>query len=363
MKICKLKLKNLNSFRESVEIDFEKSPLDDASLVAITGPTGAGKTTLLDAICVALYGKTPRLSGSGKQNPHHLISHGEKEGFAEVRFIANGTQYHATWSAKQSGSPRVELRYADNEKLITDKLSTRGKSLGSSQNTVSEEVESILGLDFDAFRRSVMLAQGEFAAFLKASNEERRTILEATAGVSIYDVLKQALNDKVSEIEAAHVEVIKKIEGIPEASPEQVAEAEKELSRLEKDAKRLGAEILRIQEEKTRETKRTEDFGKRQSAEKRQKELLDKQPEIDALQAEQEAGNRARHLLPEKQMFDTATSDLKAAEEVLRIATTEKTEAEDKLKLIKLMLMQKKRPIRVHPLNVIGKWKSILLRN
>ena len=331
MKICKLKLKNLNSFREPVEIDFENPPLDDASLVAITGPTGAGKTTLLDAICVALYGKTPRLSGTGSQNSNHLISHGEKEAFAEVHFMANGTRYLATWSVRQKGTPKVQLFYADDSKLISDKLSTRGKSLGSSQNTVSEEVESILGLDFDAFRRSVMLAQGEFAAFLKASNEERRTILEATAGVSIYDVLKQALNDKVSEVEAAHAEVIKKIEGIPEASPEQVAEAEKELSRLQKDAKQLAAEILRIQEEKTRETKRTEDFEKRQSAEKRQKELLDKQPEIDALQAEQEAANRARQLLPEKQMFDTATSDLKAADEALRIATTEKTDAEEQV--------------------------------
>ena len=107
MKICKLKLKNLNSFREPVEIDFEKSPLDDASLVAITGPTGAGKTTLLDAICIALYGKTPRLTGQGSQNPNHLISHGEKEGFAEVIFMANGTRYLATWSAKPNGSPKV----------------------------------------------------------------------------------------------------------------------------------------------------------------------------------------------------------------------------------------------------------------
>ena len=67
MKLCKLKLKNINSFRDEVPLDFEDSPLDDASLVAITGPTGAGKTTLLDAICVALYGKTPRLTGSGTQ--------------------------------------------------------------------------------------------------------------------------------------------------------------------------------------------------------------------------------------------------------------------------------------------------------
>ena len=331
MKICKLKLKNLNSFRESVEIDFEKSPLDDASLVAITGPTGAGKTTLLDAICVALYGKTPRLSGTGSQNSNHLISHGEKEGSAEVIFMANGTRYLATWSIRRGGSAKVQLLYADDGKLISDKLSTRGKSLGSSQNTVSEEVESILGLDFDAFRRSVMLAQGEFAAFLKANNEERRTILEATAGVSIYDVLKQALNDKVSEVEAANAEVYDKLNKIPEASREQLADAEAELDRLQTETDTLAVGSQQIQEEKDRETKRTEDFKKLQSSEKRQKELLDKQPEIDTLQAEQEAANRARQLLPEKQMFDTATSNLEAAEEALRIAKTEKMEAEEQV--------------------------------
>ncbi|MXV76003.1 AAA family ATPase, partial [Candidatus Poribacteria bacterium] len=203
MKICKLKLKGLNSFRGEVEIDFEKSPLDGASLVAITGPTGSGKTTLLDAICVALYGKTPRLSGTTNQHPRHLISHGETEGFAEVYFEANNTRYHATWSIKRKGSPKGQL-FDDSDELITTK--------------VAQEVESILGLDFDAFRRSVMLAQGEFAAFLKANNEERRTILEATAGVSIYDVLKQALNNKVSAVEAANAEVSDKLNKIPEAS-------------------------------------------------------------------------------------------------------------------------------------------------
>ena len=331
MKICQLKLKNLNSFREPVEVNFENPPLDDASLVAITGPTGAGKTTLLDAICVALYGKTPRLTGTGSQNPNHLISHGEKEGFAEVLFMANGTRYLATWSIRQNGAPKVQLFYADDGKLISDKLSTRGKSLGSSQNTVSEEVESILGLDFDAFRRSVMLAQGEFAAFLKASNEERRTILEATAGVSIYDVLKQALNDKVSEVEATNAEVYDKLNKIPEASREQLTDAEVELGRLQTEADALAVGSQQIQEEKEREAKRTEDFETLQSSEKRQKELLDKQPEIDALQAEQEAANGARQLLPEKQMFDTATSDLAAAEQAFRIATTEKTDAEEQV--------------------------------
>lgn len=341
MKICKLKIKNLNSFREQVEIDFEKSPLDDASLVAITGPTGAGKTTLLDAICVALYGKTPRLSGSGKQNPHHLISHGEKDGSAEVIFMANGTRYLATWSTKQNGSPRVELRYADNEKLITDKLSARGKSLGASQKTVSEEVASILGLDFDAFKRSVMLAQGEFAAFLKANNEERRTILEATAGVSIYDVLKQALNDKVSEVEATNAEVYDKLNKIPEASREQLTDAEAERGRLQAEAEALSEKNQQTQEKKDRETKRKEGFEKLQFSEKRREELLTQQPAINALQAELENANRAQRLLSEKREFDNAKSEFEKATAALSSAETEKTEATEQVEAAQVVYNEK----------------------
>ncbi|MCY3743353.1 MAG: AAA family ATPase [Candidatus Poribacteria bacterium] len=317
MKICKLKLKGLNSFRGEVEIDFEKSPLDDASLVAITGPTGSGKTTLLDAMCVALYGKTPRLSGTTNQHPRHLISHGETEGFAEVYFEANSTRYHATWSIKRKGSPKGQL-FDDSDELITTK--------------VAQEVESILGLDFDAFRRSVMLAQGEFAAFLKATDEKRRTILEATAGISIYDVLKKVLNDKVSKVEAANAEVYDKLNKIPEASREQLIDAEVELDRLQKEAKQLGEEIQQAKKEKARETKRTEDFEKLQSSEKRQDELLAQQAEIDAVRVELENANLAQRLLPEKQAFDTTKSELEKATAALSSAETEKMEAVEQAK-------------------------------
>ena len=331
MKICRLKLKNLNSFREEIDIDFEGPLLGGASLVAITGPTGAGKTTLLDAVCVALYGKTPRLSGTGSQNPSHLISHGEKEGSAEVYFVANGTRYIATWSMSRRGPAKVQLSYADDGKLISDKLSTRGKSLGSSQKTVSEEVESILGLDFGAFRRSVMLAQGEFAAFLKASKEDRRTILEATAGISIYDVLKDRLNGKIAEVEAANAEILDQLRQIPEASREQLAAAETEFDRLQTEADVLQTDSQQVQQDKQREVKRKEDFKKLQSAEGRQAELLDLQPEIDALQVELEDAQRAGRLRPEKQTYDTAKSDLKEAEAALGVAATEKTDVEEQV--------------------------------
>ena len=328
MKLCKLKIKNLNSFREEIEVDFEKPPLDDASLVAITGPTGAGKTTLLDAICVALYGKTPRLSGTGSQNPNYLISHGEKEGFAEVHFVANGARYIAAWSCKLKASPKGSLLNADSEELISDRLSARGKSLGSSENTVSEEVTAILGLDFDAFKRSVMLAQGEFAAFLKAKDEERRTILEAAANVDIYDELKRTLNEQVTTVETKYQNVLQKLEAVPEASPEQLAEAETELGRLQTEVEKLGIKNQQIQVEKEHETKRKEDHEKLQSSEEDQKMLINQQPIIDELKSELEDAERANQLRAEKQVYDSAKSDREKSAAALQQAETELADAQ-----------------------------------
>ena len=78
MKLCKLKLKNLNSFRREIEINFEQSPLAEASLVAITGPTGAGKTTLLDADLRCLIRQNTAFIGEHEaRHPSHLLSHGE----------------------------------------------------------------------------------------------------------------------------------------------------------------------------------------------------------------------------------------------------------------------------------------------
>ena len=328
MKLYKLKLKNLNSFREDIELDFEESPLDAASLVAITGPTGAGKTTLLDAICVALYGKTPRLAGSGSQNLSHLISHGETEGHAELHFVANNNRYLAEWSLRRNSSPKGQLRSTENDELISDRLSTRGKSLGSSENTISEEIRGILGLDFDAFKRAVMLAQGEFAAFLKAKDEERRTILEATAGVGIYDELKKALNEKVRAVKEEQEEVLSKLTAIPEASREQLTAAEAELDLLQASSNALGMKSQKIQREKEYEKKRAEEFAELQTSEERQEALLNQGPKIEALEAERESADRANHLLPEKHRFDIAKSELEKADAALHQAKSELADAQ-----------------------------------
>ena len=282
----------------------------------------------MDAICVALYGRTPRLTGVGSQNPSHLISHGETDCHAEVQFIANGTRYLAEWSLRRRNPPKGRLLSTKNNKLISDRLSARGKTLGTSRNTISEEITDILGLDFDAFRRSVMLAQGEFAAFLKAKDEERRTILEATAGVGIYDELKKALNEKVRVVKDEQAEVLNKLNTIPEASREQLTAAEVELGGLQATSKVLNAKNEKIQKEKQHEEKRQEEFAELQASEERQEELVNRQPIIDALEVERERADRANRLLPEKQMFDLAKSELDKADAGLCQAEGELAEAQ-----------------------------------
>ena len=242
--------------------------------------------------------ETPRLTGVGSQNPSHLISHGETDAYAEVHFVANGVRYLAEWSLRRKSSPKGRLLSTANNELISDKLSARGKTLGASKKTISEEITDILGLDFDAFKRSVMLAQGEFAAFLKAKDEERRTILEATAGVDIYDRLKEALNQKVRETENTHQAVMQELIGIPDVTSEQITEAENHLKDLKANADALDASRQEIQVDKQREMERTTWFSDLHSAEEHNEALLNQQTEIMTLKTELEQADRANHLRP-----------------------------------------------------------------
>lgn len=235
MKICELKLKNLNSFREEITLDFENGSLAGTSLVAITGPTGSGKTTLFDAICVALYGKTPRLPGDGEAKA--LLSLGETEGSAEVIFEANGIRYRAKWSVKHRDSPSGRLTNVDTGAVITERLSHRGKRVGASERTVSEEIESILGLNFKAFQRSILLAQGDFAAFLQAPPAEKKQILQTVTDSAIYNDLAVKLREKMQAVNAVYDEAQRQLPNVPRPSDEEIAAAVSTLSQLQEQAK------------------------------------------------------------------------------------------------------------------------------
>ncbi|WP_404384686.1 AAA family ATPase [Caenispirillum salinarum] len=206
MRILAIRGRNLTALAGEFEVDFEDGPLSGAGLFAITGPTGAGKSTLLDALCVALYDRFPRLENAAKvaigqagadaslhvtgTDPRTILRHGEAEGYAEVDFAGrDGGRYRARWQVRRARN-KASGRLQNQEMSLTD-LET-GQQIGSTKTEVLAEIAARTGLTFEQFRRSVLLAQGDFDAFLKARPADRADLLELMTGTEIYGALSVA---------------------------------------------------------------------------------------------------------------------------------------------------------------------------
>ncbi len=212
MRILCIRGENLASL-ERFDIDLESGPLAHAGIFAITGPTGSGKTTLLDALCVALFDRTPRLSnvagvpiGRAEQEDGQrvrandvrgLLRRGAGEGFAEVDFIGRDRRsYRARWSVHRSRR-RASGKLQKSEISLTD-IDT-GQQVASGKKEALEAIEERLGLNFEQFRRSALLAQNDFAAFLRADKEQRSELLERMTGTEIYTQVSVAAFRRASD--------------------------------------------------------------------------------------------------------------------------------------------------------------------
>lgn len=192
MKIVALRVKNLTSLAGEVVLDFEAPPLAQAGLFAITGPTGAGKSTLLDALCLALYDELPRLAHGG--DVRSVLRHGAGDGYAEVDFIGrDGGRYRARWEVRRARN-RVDGRVQAQALSMTD-LAT-GTVTGGGKRDTLKAIEDKVGLDYHQFRRSVLLAQNDFDAFLRAKPDDRAGLLELMTGTAIYGELSQAAYER-----------------------------------------------------------------------------------------------------------------------------------------------------------------------
>lgn len=217
MKILAVRINNLASIVDA-QIDFESAPLKDAGLFAITGDTGAGKSTILDAICLSLYAKTARLGGDhGNKvefqgdnirlnDARNLLRRGAGQGFAEVDFIGQDKQrYRARYEiARARGKANGNLKSAEHTLFSLPDESL----LVSNKSATSKEIERIIGLSFEQFSRAVLLAQHEFAAFLKASADERAQLLECLTGTDKFSLIGKRIYERHKE-QLSKLEILK----------------------------------------------------------------------------------------------------------------------------------------------------------
>src|SRR5690554_4569479 len=250
MKILSIRLKNINALKGEWKIDFTKEPFNGSGLFAITGPTGAGKTTLLDAICLALYSRTPRMS-SISQNSNELMTRHTSDCLVEVEFAVKDQSYRAFWSQRRARgkadgalqAAKTELAYLGGPldgRIITDRLNEKPK-----------EVEQLTGLDFQRFTQSMMLAQGGFAAFLEANANDRADLLEQLTGTEIYGDISKKVYEIQKEQKHELDLLSSRADGLQLLSAEELEQKKAEFSQIkqaqaqqkthENDLQRLAA--------------------------------------------------------------------------------------------------------------------------
>lgn len=237
MRILQVRFKNLNSLVGEWEIDLMHPAFASDGIFAITGPTGAGKTTILDAICLALYGRTPRLNKVTKSG-NEIMSRQTGECFAEVTFETQSGRYRCHWSQHRARKkPDGELQAPKHEIANADS----GEIFESKMRGVADQIESATGMDFDRFTRSMLLAQGGFAAFLQAAPDDRAPILEQITGTEIYSQISVRVHERQREEREKLSLLQAETAGIAILEPEQEQEIAQTLETRQKEETDLAA--------------------------------------------------------------------------------------------------------------------------
>lgn len=253
MKILAIRGKNLASLAGEFEVDFQAEPLASAGLFAITGPTGAGKSTLLDALCLALFERTPRLTrvtGRGEipdvgehattaADPRTLLRRGCAEGFAEVDYVGReGVAWRARWTVRRARNKQGGKLQNTEVSLcrLADGLPVGGHRKGEVQQAIEESI----GLSFEQFTRAVLLAQNDFATFLKASDDERAELLQTLTGTHTYTQLSQLAYQRMKAEQEALARLQQQLADQAPLAPELRAEQAAEADRLAAEQAALG---------------------------------------------------------------------------------------------------------------------------
>ncbi len=240
MKILELRFQNLNSLYGQWFIDFTDPEYISNGIFALTGPTGAGKSTLLDAVCLALYGATPRL-GKITKSSNEIMSRQTGECYAEVLFESRKGRFRCQWAQH-----RARKRADGDLQLPRHEISEgskNGRVIENQLRRVAAVIEEKTGMDFERFTRSILLAQGGFDTFLKADVEQKSKILEQITGTEIYTQISRRVHERQRQ-EREKLNLLQaETAGIIILEPEEEAQIQRELAEKQQQEIMLVAKV------------------------------------------------------------------------------------------------------------------------
>lgn len=323
MKILAIRLKNLTSIEGTVEVDFRAEPLHSAGIFAISGPTGAGKSTLLDALCLALYDKAPRFATSvenvnladvgdnqiNQSDVRNLLRRGTSDGYAEVDFLGiDGRRYRSRWSVRRTRN-RINGSLQP-QTLEVKELDTEKEFQGTKKELLIQLVE-LVGLTYEQFTRTVLLAQNDFATFLKSKGAAKAELLEKLTGTGVYSRISQEVyaRNKAAQEE---VTLIQNRMNVIELMPEEELLALQKEKELSTEKRAAGIKLLAEQNEQlnvVRSLKIQEELWKKKQQEEQEEQAREKV--LQSVLASQEEG-----LVHFKAQWEAIQPDLKKARQL-----------------------------------------------
>jgi len=291
MRPVRLEIQGFTCYREKQEIDFSR-----LGLFAISGPTGAGKSSILDAIAFALYGKIPRMGG---QNLDEFISLGAARASVLFEFDIQDERFRVARSLPRSGPKKVQLEQITNGSQ---------RALADGVGEVNARLQTLLGLEYEAFIQSVLLPQGEFSRFLKSKPADQRQILRDLLRLGVYERMRERAFAQAKELASLIENDRKLLEGpYAEATQQNVSRLEVELETFaankqslaeKRDTLKASLDTLRAQWKLVEE---------RQVRRMTLAQLQQNRPQIDQLRRAVELGKRAAQVLP---VLDQAATKL-----------------------------------------------------